>query len=111
MLDVNSDAIPARPYCSCDIPPNLLALEHSDPIADSMAAAQMGDYRFMSVGTFNIGSYPPGISDLEMIKERGTVHIEGTHDVFVCYEYARLMVVAANYAAAYNHSIKSELGY
>ena len=108
MVDMEPQLIPKKSYCSCEFPAILTQIEVSDPDRDALQAISEDDYRLRSVGTLSIGSYTPGV-DIETRERFGEVFIDGTSDVVLCYEHARLMLIARKYAQIYNLNIVASI--
>jgi hypothetical protein len=89
--------------------PELLRIDTADPIAEARAAIARGDYHL--IGIYGDGFHTPGMFTVADLKYRkyGVEGVNGTHEIIMCAEQARLQTKAEDYALAYNLIVIAKL--
>jgi len=109
LLDLEPDSKNEDPIwlpCRCEVHSDLRAIESADPLEDLAKALSRGDRRV--VGVMEYSMLFPGI-DWSVSQKLGFREIRGGGDVIRCYEFARLMALAREYARVYNTELSRRL--
>ena len=93
--------------CECEVHPALRALEGADAPADVERQWAAGDRRLVGVRGYAIAV--PGVPDRGVAEQHGVRVLEVTTDAIGCFEHARLILIARDYAVAYNHALLARL--